>query len=416
MVDSRWIRNCAPGGIPIPVMQTCDKIPQEAHFLERETDVNPEIVQRFADLAELIEAHSAEAETTGKLSQAVVQALLEAGIARLYLPKSLGGLEADPLTVAAVTATIARSDTAAAWFVMVANASRLGAQYWPAELVESLWIDDPDLVIAASGNKPFSATPVTGGVLVDGVNSFVSGCHHARWLLSPAHLDGAMAMVLVPMDQCSIVDNWRSLGMRGTGSNDVAAEAVFVPETHVISMQNPPGARNRHYQSALYLCPSRILFATYVPVTLVLAEAALAELSALAQGKTAYADDRKLKHRSIAQIKYAKGLATYRASSEYFYSALNDAWLRAQQGVSASAQHKADLYLAGTHAAQSAAQVVRWVADAAGTSVIYSDQPLERIFRDMETLRHHGFVSESRYGSVTQVLWDATLDYQLLLR
>ena len=59
---------------------------------------------------------------------------------------------------------------------------------------------------------------------------------------------------------------------------------------------------------------------------------------------------------------------------------------------------------------------MRWVADAAGTSVIYSDNPLERIFRDMETLRHHGFVSESRYGSVTQVLWDATLDYQLLLR
>lgn len=416
MVVSRRIGKCEPGGIPILVMQTCDKILQLTHSAGAHSDVNPEIVQRFADLADLIQAHSAEAESAGKLSEPVVEALLKAGIARLYLPASLGGLEADPLTVAAVTANIAHSDTAAAWFVMVANASRLGAQYWPADLVEALWLDDPDVIIAASGNRPFTATPVAGGVLVDGVNSFVSGCHHARWLLSPVHLDGAMAMALVPMAQCRIVDNWRSLGMRGTGSNDVAAERVFVPQTHVIPMQEPPGERNHHYQAALYRCPSRILFATYVPVTLVLAERALAELSDLAEGKTPYAEDRKLKHRSIAQIKYGKGLATYRASRDYFHAALNDAWVRAQQGGSASAEQKADLYLAGTHAAQSAAQVVRWVADAAGTSVIYSDQPLERIFRDMETLRHHGFVSESRYGSVTQVLWDATLDYQLLLR
>ncbi len=416
MLVSQGSRKCEPGGIKIPVMQTCDKIPQGAHCFGEAFTVNPEIVQRFADLAGLIKAHSAEAESAGKLSRPVVQALLEAGIARLYLPASLGGLEADPLTVAAVTSSLAHSDTAAAWFVMVANASRLMAQYWSADLVEELWKDDPDLIIAASGNKPFTATPVAGGVLVDGVNSFVSGCHHASLLLSPVHLDGAMAMALVPMAECGIEDNWRSLGMRGTGSNDVAAEKVFVPDTHVIPMQDPPSERNHHYQSALYLCPSRILFATYVPVTLVLAERALAELSDLAEGKTAYADDRKLKHRSIAQIKYGKGLATYRASREYFHSALDDAWCRAQQGISANAQQKADLYLAGTHAAQSSAQVVRWVADAAGTSVIYSDNPLERIFRDMETLRHHGFVSESRYGSVTQVLWDATLDYQLLLR
>ena len=146
------------------------------------------------------------------------------------------------------------------------------------------------------------------------------------------------------------------------------------------------------------------------------AEQALAELSNLAEGKTPYAEDRKLKHRSLAQIKYGKALATYRASSNYFNQALVDAWARAQAGVAASAHDKADLYLAGTHAAQSAAQVVRWVADAAGTSVIYQGQPLERIVRDMETLRHHGFISESRYGSVSQVLWDAALDYQLLLR
>jgi len=378
--------------------------------------VNQAVVERFARTTETVAAYRQEAETSGRLSPVVVDALLDAGVARLYLPQSLAGLEVDPLTCAAVTTTLARADTAAAWFVMVANSARLAAQYWPEALVEEILLDNPDVIIAASGNRPFAATTVPGGVRLDGVNSFVSGAHHAHWLLSPVKLEGQMATVLVPMAELEILDNWHALGMRGTGSNDVRATGLFVPNHHLVPMQAPPLTRNRYYQGALYRAPSRVLFATYVPVTLVLAEQALAELTNLAEGKTPYAEDRKLKHRSIAQIKYGKALATYRASSGYFQQALTDAWQRAQAGESASARDKADLYLAGTHAAQSAAQVVRWVADAAGTSVIYQGQPLERIVRDMETLRHHGFISESRYGSVAQVLWDATLDYQLLLR
>jgi hypothetical protein len=39
----------------------------------------------------------------------------------------------------------------------------------------------------------------------------------------------------------------------------------------------------------------------------------------------------------------------------------------------------------------------------AGTSRIYTKSPLERHFRDAQTLRHHGFLSESRFEAVGQV-------------
>ena len=205
--------------------------------------------------------------------------------------------------------------------------------------------------------------------------------------------------------------------MRGTGSNDVRAVNVRVPASQVVSMLEPgEGSRNSYYQGALYRCPGRVIFATYVPVTLALAEGALDELAQLAQGKTPYAQDSKLKHRSLAQVKYGKALAIHRAGRGLFLDALRTAWERADSGREASPQDKADLYLAGTHAVQSSAEVVRLVADAAGSSVIYEGNPLERIVRDMETLRHHGFANESRYGSVAQLLWGATLDYPLLLR
>ena len=65
---------------------------------------------------------------------------------------------------------------------------------------------------------------------------------------------------------------------------------------------------------------------------------------------------------------------------------------------------------------QTCAEIVRHVADAAGSNVLARGQPLERIMRDMEALKHHGFANESRYASVAQVLWGAELDYPLLLR
>ena len=55
-------------------------------------------------------------------------------------------------------------------------------------------------------------------------------------------------------------------------------------------------------------------------------------------------------------------------------------------------------------------------ADVAGTSVIYAGSELERIVRDMEVVRHHGFANESRYGSVAQLKWGVELDYPLMLR
>ena len=59
----------------------------------------------------------------------------------------------------------------------------------------------------------------------------------------------------------------------------------------------------------------------------------------------------------------------------------------------------------GTHAVQASAEAVRHGADIAATTTVTKGETLERIGRDMETLRHHGFVNESRYASVAQVHW-----------
>jgi alkylation response protein AidB-like acyl-CoA dehydrogenase len=77
-------------------------------------------------------------------------------------------------------------------------------------------------------------------------------------------------------------------------------------------------------------------------------------------------------------------------------------------------EHRADLLLAGVHAAKSAAQVTELLQRLAGTTGIYTRSPLERYFRDAHTLRHHGFVSESKLDSVGQVYLGLPPDFALM--
>lgn len=364
----------------------------------------------------VVAQHAAWGESHARLHPQSLAALVTAGVPRLYLPTALGGYATDPVTCARVCETLAGADSSAGWFVMVYNAARLMAANWPDAMVQALWGDNPDTLVAASGHTPFRGERVDDGYIVSGRNSFVSGCHHADYVMSPMLVDDAVHTVALPAAQCNIIDNWDTLGMRGSGSNDVSAEAVFVPGELVAPPVVADTEANTFYTGPLYRCPTRVVFATYVPVALSLAKRALQTLEDLAANKTPYATDTKLAKRSVAQIHYGKALAQYRSARGYFFAALEEVWQRANNAEEFSARDRADLYLAGTHAMQTSASVVRHVADAAGSTVFDRAQPLERIVRDMETLRHHGFANESRYGSVAQVHWDVELDYPLLLR
>jgi alkylation response protein AidB-like acyl-CoA dehydrogenase len=74
----------------------------------------------------------------------------------------------------------------------------------------------------------------------------------------------------------------------------------------------------------------------------------------------------------------------------------------------------ADLLLAGVHAADSAWHVVDVIHRLAGTSGIYTRSRLERLLRDALTVRHHGFVSESKYETVGQVYVGAPPEFVLV--
>ena len=83
---------------------------------------------------------------------------------------------------------------------------------------------------------------VDGGLPVSGRWPYASGSHHATWATlgamvtddEGAPVDGVLC--LAPVSELRMEDTWRTVGMRGTGSNTWVAEDVFVPAHRIISM------------------------------------------------------------------------------------------------------------------------------------------------------------------------------------
>jgi alkylation response protein AidB-like acyl-CoA dehydrogenase len=337
-----------------------------------------------------------------------------AGLFRMFTPRSLGGLEADPITVARVAEEVAAFDSAAGWALQAGNTGAWWAARFPEPGVAEMFADGPDLLMAASFSPPHRAEEVSGGYRFTGRGPLASTIHDSPWVMMTGIVhDGAQprmtpagpAIVALAMRRgdVQIVDTWHSLGMRGTDSNDVAVDGVLVPSSRsfLVSPEFQPG---RHFGGPLYRLPALAsVDVVIVPIALAVARGAITALRELCDRKVPMGAVKTLQHRAPVQAAVAEGEARLRSARLLFYDTLTTAWQRAVAGAPATLEQKADLMLASAHAVRTAAQVADLMHRMGGTSGVYARSRLERHFRDAETLRHHGFVCEARLETVGQV-------------
>jgi indole-3-acetate monooxygenase len=384
------------------------------------------LIEAARHIAPVIRAHNEEAERERRLSRPVLDALYATGLLRMYTPRSLGGLEVDPLTRALVMEEIAGHDTAAGWTLSNPLDWAFFCARLPDEGAEEIYSGGANILIAAQFGRPLNAAPAQGGYRITGRAPFVSNCYDADWIAgtalvrdenpSQAEEKGAPEMVMVyfPRAQCHVIDTWNTMGMRGTGSHDIAVTDVFVPTARTFPMvpEFEPGS---HYQGPLYRFPLMgVVAANLSPIMLAVARRAIDEVSALAQGKMPVAASTLLRERASAQAKLARAEAVLRSGRSWLYDVIGEAWGATVAGETHSLRQKADLLLAMTHAAHSAVQAVELVYSVAGTSGIHTSNPLERYFRDIQVLRHHVLVAETRYETVGQVYLGLPPDFPVL--
>ncbi|MGA8252147.1 MAG: acyl-CoA dehydrogenase family protein, partial [Mycobacterium sp.] len=256
---------------------------------------------------------------------------------------------------------------------------------------------------------------VDGGVVVSGRWAFCSGICHADVLFAGCMIDEASvpSVVALPTKDLQLLDNWHTLGLRGTGSHDSVADEVFVPADRVVSIFDGPVV-----DRPLYRFPPFGFFALSVAApALGNARAAIDDLVELAGGKKGLGSTRTLAERSATQAAVAAAESALGAARALYYQAIDDAWRASQTSdnhVPVSVELRNRLRLAATHAARTSADVVRTMYDLAGGSAIYDHSPLQRRFRDAFTATAHFQVNEASRELPGRILLGQRADASML--
>ena len=368
-------------------------------------------------LEPLIRAHADEAERNRRLSPAVVTALADAGIFRMYTPRSLGGLEADPLTFYHVVEAIARVDGSTGWCVFIAGGNPLLGAYLTDHAAEEVFGHDPRVATAGVVFPYGEALVSDGGYQVRGRWSYASGCQHSAWLFCCCHVfDGGhrrltasgepeVRLLFVPTAQVTIVDTWDVSGLAGTGSHDVVIEQVFVPAEYTCLFGPGMTRQCTHYQSPLY---RYVLYASFAlpigAVALGIAQGAVDACLELAQSKRPGAGTELLRDRPMFQVRLAEAVALVRSARAWLHAAVQQTWQSLLASGEVSFAGRADLLLAAANATRSATAAVDLVYTAAGASANYRHSPLQRALRDVHAATQHMGTAPQQFESAGRML------------
>jgi indole-3-acetate monooxygenase len=139
-----------------------------------------EWVERARALAPVVEKWRDASEQERRVPRPLFEALRDAGVFRMSVPKAVGGAEVDEETILQAIEELSRQDGSVGWNVMIASNAAIAAAYLPTKALREVYRGGPSTVIAGALLPQGAAIPVPGGFCLTGRWTFASGCHQAE--------------------------------------------------------------------------------------------------------------------------------------------------------------------------------------------------------------------------------------------
>ena len=230
-----------------------------------------QLKQQIRALLPAIRDRVGQTEADRSIPRQSAQEFLDAGLARVLMPKQFGGWEMGLRAWVELSAEIATADAAHAWCAcMIMHHPHYLAQFPEAAQAE-VWRNGPDVAIACTFTPTSKIDFVEGGYRISCEIPYLSGINHCSRVMVGGMVPRAdgppdWTLFLVPEHAFEIRDTWRTVGMRGTGSNTVIVKDVFVPYEHTLKVtdmrdQKTPGAAL--HKTAMFNAP----WITYATLT-----------------------------------------------------------------------------------------------------------------------------------------------------
>ncbi len=374
-------------------------------------------IGRAKALAPLLAAAAPRIEADKRLPPEVVDALHEAKLFRMLLPRSLGGAELELADFFEAVLALAEGDASVAWCVSQSSGCALAAAYLDRAAAREIFGDTRAVLAWGFPAEPCRAVPVDGGWKVNGTWGFGSGNRHASWLGGHCQLpDGSERTMLFPRSAVTIKpDSWNVVGLRGTGSDTYSVADLFVPAAHAIVARAsgrdlPPAADaepdpepERRERGTLYrFSPTSVYQCGFAGVALGIARATQNAFLELATKKTPRGSATTLRDNPVVQLRVAQSEARLRSARAWLLSILREMWADCAAAGRVDFEHRIQLRLASTYAIQEAREVVETAYIDAGATAIFESNPFERRLRDMHAASQQIQSHPAHFQSVGQ--------------
>ena len=377
-----------------------------------DTALREELKARAAALVPLLARNAEQAERDRRIPQENIDALEEAGLFRITVPRRFGGYEVDLRTKIEVSSELARGCGSTSWAVTLINVCNWFAGLYCDRAQQEVFGSNPNARVAGVFAPSSTSRRVDGGLMVTGQWPWASGCFHADWAgvgLPVTNEAGEVVDLgwgLVPMSELTIEDTWFTAGMRGTGSNTLVGTDIFIPDHRILSFPRSfvTDYPTEHTDEASY----RSAFMPFAALILVgpqlgLARAALDYVIEKAPKRSiSYTFYEKQSEAPSFQLALANAAMLIDTGHLHAFRAAADVDGAAARGEKLEYAARARVRMDTAHAIEQLREGIRILLSAHGASSFAESCPLQRIWRDSEVASRHAIahpdVNRQVYG------------------
>lgn len=373
-----------------------------------ETGLVRSLLSKAEELVPVLRSRERAAIAAGQVPAETIEDFVQAGFFKVLQPARYGGFELPPKVYFDIARTLAEGCMSSAWVYAVIAVHNWQLALFDDRAAQDVWGKNPGTRISSSYMPVGKVKAVEGGYRLSGRWAFSSGSAHCDWVILGAAVPTAngngppeLRNFLLPRADYTIVTNWDVMGLRATGSNDIAVDDAFVPEHRTIreiDMFEMDCRGHTHNRSPLYGIPFPQIFNRTVACTSLgaLKRALGTFVEATKEKRATYTGERLARDTTIqyavAEVDRTldeQMLVLERDANELMEHASRHTW---------SIERRAALGYSTTVMVSRCVTAVDKLMEFSGGKALYRGHPVQQAFLDIHCARAHVANNPYPYG------------------
>jgi 3-hydroxy-9,10-secoandrosta-1,3,5(10)-triene-9,17-dione monooxygenase len=364
-----------------------------AQDVDRKVTIAGNMLERVESLQDQFRDLSGKARQLRRVPQENIDALQDAGFFLALQPARYGGYELNPQDFFRMQCAIAEGCMSTAWASGIIAVHAFQIALMDARAQEDVWGEDIHTRVSSSYAPLGKVEPVEGGFRLSGRWGWSSGCDHCSWVLLGAIVPGeGFRTFLLPNSDYEILDTWQSMGLQGTGSNDIVVEGAFVPDYRTHKQSDGFSGTNPGIEvngAPLYRLPWAQTFIRVVSTPAIGAAREGLRLYKNTVVSKASGDVTKLAGDVSTLERVASATNAIDEMEALLYRNFDQMMAAVESGVSISIEDRALYRYQASLVIEKSMGVIDSLFSSAGGSSVFIDSEIQQRFLDIHTARAH---------------------------